>query len=160
MGVEIERKFLVDAAQWEQLEKPNGTPFKQGYLLNDKDRTIRIRATDQHGYITLKGATQGYSRKEYEYTIPVDEAWELINHFAQSTVTKTRYCIEFANKTWEVDVFEEENAGLLMAELELDDESETFDLPPWVTQEVTSDKRYYNGYLSRHPFKEWKNEQG
>jgi len=155
MGVEIERKYLVDHEQWQQLEKPRGTPFKQGYLLNEENRTIRVRMTDEHGYITLKGPTQGFSRKEYEYTIPVSEAQELIANFALTTVQKTRYCIDYAGKTWEVDVFEGDNAGLIMAELELDDESETFDLPPWTTKEVTSDKRYYNGFLSRHPFKEW-----
>lgn len=155
MGVEIERKFLVDAGLWEKLNKPAGVPFKQGYITKDATCTLRVRATDRHGYITIKGKSEGFSRKEYEYTIPVSEARELIAHFAKSSVEKTRYCIDFAGKTWEVDVFEGDNAGLLMAEIELDDEQETFDLPPWVTAEVTDDKRYYNSYLSEHPFTAW-----
>ncbi len=160
MGIEIERKYLVDAAQWQQMHKPQGVPFEQGYMVNDSERAVRIRVTDQHGYITIKGQAQGFSRKEYEYTIPADEARELIGYFTQSTVKKTRYCIEYAGHTWEVDVFEADNAGLIMAEIELDSEDEKFDTPPWVTQDVTDDERYYNTYLSQHPFREWSNSQG
>ncbi|GAB2690257.1 CYTH domain-containing protein [Mucilaginibacter koreensis] len=155
MGVEIERKFLVNAGQWQQLDKPVGTPFEQGYLVSDAQRTVRVRATDKHGYITIKGATQGFSRSEYEYEIPVTEARELIERLTQNSVKKVRYCIEYAGKTWEVDDFKDQNAGLLMAELELDSEDEKFELPPWVDAEVTGDKRYYNSYLSEHPFQQW-----
>jgi adenylate cyclase len=155
MGIEIERKFLVDAEQWHQLEKPEGTPFEQGYLVSDGKRTVRIRATDLQGYITIKGTTTRFSRSEYEYPIPVSEARELIANLAEFSLQKTRYCIDYAGKTWEVDAFKGSNEGLLLAEIELDSEDETFDLPPWVITEVTVDKRYYNSYLSEHPYQEW-----
>ncbi|WP_462265599.1 CYTH domain-containing protein [Mucilaginibacter sp.] len=155
MGVEIERKFLVNAELWQNVDKPKGTPFVQGYILSEDSRTVRVRATDQKGYITLKGKSTGFSRSEYEYEIPAGEAHELISNFAQSSIKKTRYCIEFAGKTWEVDEFEASNEGLLVAEIELEAEDEQFDLPPWLGKEVTDDERYYNAYLSVHPFKQW-----
>ena len=155
MGVEIERKFLVDHEKWQQVIKPAGTHYRQGYLLNDAHRTIRVRVTDKQGYITLKGATTGITRKEYEYKIPVEDGIELLNGFSVSEVEKIRYRIEFAGKLWEVDEFSGDNEGLIMAEIELHNESEKFDRPAWVTHEVSDDERYYNSYLSVHPFKGW-----
>ncbi|WP_183562827.1 CYTH domain-containing protein [Mucilaginibacter sp. SP1R1] len=155
MGVEIERKFLVDDKKWQQLAKPVGKHFRQGYILSDKAKTIRIRVTDEHGYITIKGATQGISRAEYEYTIPVQEAGELLNNFAISELEKYRYCITFAGKLWEVDEFLGSNKGLLVAEIELEQETETFELPQWITVEVTGDNRYYNSNLAVNPFSNW-----
>jgi len=155
MGIEIERKFLVDHEKWRQVIKPPGNHYRQGYLLNDEQRTIRVRVTDEQGYITLKGATAGITRKEYEYKIPVEDGIELLDGFAVSQVEKIRYRIDFAGKLWEVDEFWGDNDGLIMAEIELRNESEKFELPAWVTQEVSDDKRYYNSYLSLHPYKEW-----
>ncbi len=155
MGLEIERKFLVDHEKWRQVVKPAGTNFRQGYLLNDDKRTIRIRVTGEQGFITIKGATSGITRREYEYKIPVKEGIELLDAFAVSEVEKTRYRIEFAGKIWEVDEFAGDNAGLIMAEIELDNETETFAIPPWVTLEVSDDARYYNSNLSINPFKKW-----
>ena len=114
-----------------------------------------MRVTDEQGYITLKGATTGITRKEYEYEIPVQDGVELLDVFAQSEVEKIRYRIEFAGKLWEVDEFLGDNEGLIMAEIELQDEAEEFEQPDWVTNEVSDDERYYNSYLSTHPFKEW-----
>lgn len=155
MGVEIERKFLVDHEKWSRVEKPKGTHYRQGYALSENLRTIRIRITDKHGYITFKGATQGISRTEFEYVIPVEDGEQLLNGFAESEVEKMRYRIEFAGKLWEVDVFLGDNEGLIMAEIELKNEEEHFELPPWVTLEVSDDTRYYNSSLSTHPYQSW-----
>jgi adenylate cyclase len=155
MGVEIERKFLVDHEKWRDVIKPAGTHYRQGYLLNDDERTIRVRVTDQQGFITLKGATTGITRKEYEYKIPVEDGNELLDGFALSELEKVRYRIDFAGKLWEVDEFLGDNEGLIMAEIELHDEKDEFEKPAWVTMEVSDDERYYNSNLSRHPFKKW-----
>jgi len=155
MAIEIERKFLVDHDQWRLLNKPEGKHYRQGYILSDDIKTIRVRVTDEHGYITIKGKTKGISRLEYEYTIPVNEGVELLNNFAVSELEKIRYCINYEGKVWEVDEFLGDNQGLLIAEIELDDEAETFKLPPWITVEVTGDKKYYNSALSIEPFNTW-----
>ena len=155
MGLEIERKFLVDHEKWRKAVKPAGTHFRQGYLLNDDKRTIRVRVTDQQGFITLKGATTGITRKEYEYKIPVEDGNELLDGFARSEIEKIRYRIDFADKLWEVDEFLGDNEGLIMAEIELHDEKDEFEKPGWITMEVSDDERYYNSYLSMHPFKKW-----
>ncbi|MDN5285512.1 MAG: hypothetical protein JWR38_1786 [Mucilaginibacter sp.] len=155
MGIEIERKFLVDAIQWQQLSKPVGTNFKQGYIVNDATKTIRIRVTDQYACLTFKGETLGFTRSEYEYTIPIEDGIEMLDKFAGPIIQKTRYCINFENKLWEVDVFSGDNEGLIVAEIELEQENEQFKLPHWVTQEVTGQEKYYNSNLSAHPFKEW-----
>ena len=155
MGVEIERKFLVDHEKWNKLPKPEGTHFRQGYLVNTKNKTIRVRTTDQQGFITFKGASEGISRKEFEYKIPLDEGNELLDIFAESEIEKIRFRIQYKGKLWEVDQFLGDNEGLLMAEIELKSETETFTLPDWATKEVSDDNRYYNSYLSTNPFKSW-----
>jgi len=155
MGVEIERKFLVDHSKWAHLEKPAGTHYRQGYLVDDQTRTIRIRVAGDKGFITIKGTTNGISRKEFEYEIPADEAAELIENFALSAIDKIRFKIEFAGHLWEVDEFLGDNSGLIMAEIELKYENEEFKKPDWITIEVSDDARYYNSNLSKNPFKNW-----
>ncbi|RBQ04629.1 CYTH domain-containing protein [Pedobacter miscanthi] len=155
MGKEIERKFLIDQQKWDNLNKPEGKLFRQGYLLTDKDKTIRVRATETKGFLTIKGLTVGASRLEYEYEIPVAEANELLDNFSVSELSKTRYEIQFHGKLWEVDVFAGDNEGLVIAEIELESEDETFDLPDWVTKEVTEEAKYYNANLTVRPFKDW-----
>jgi adenylate cyclase len=155
MGIEIERKFLVDHEKWQQLVKPAGKHYRQGYLLDDDQRTIRVRVTDKQGFITFKGATTGITRKEYEYEIPVGDGNELLDGFAISEVEKIRYRIEFADKLWEVDEFLGDNASLIVAEIELLHETDKFEKPAWVTLEVSDDEKYYNSNLSTHPFKKW-----
>jgi adenylate cyclase len=155
MGVEIERKFLVDHGKWGQLNKPKGMLIRQGYMLKEDAKTIRIRVKDDLSYITIKGKTQGISRSEYEYAIPLNDGNELLAAFCDAVVDKTRYNINFAGKLWEVDVFEGDNAGLIVAEIELDDEVETFDRPEWIANEVTDDVRYFNSNLSVNPYKNW-----
>ena len=155
MGKEIERKFLIDQQKWDNLNKPEGKLFRQGYLLTDKDKTIRVRATETKGFLTIKGQTIGATRLEYEYEIPVTEATELLDNFAVSELSKTRYEIKFNDKLWEVDVFSGDNLGLIVAEIELESEDETFDLPDWVSTEVTEEAKYYNSNLTVKPFKDW-----
>jgi adenylate cyclase len=155
MGIEIERKFLVDHDKWHQLEKPVGNTYKQGYILSDEKRTVRIRVTDDEAYITLKGGTTGISRSEFEYTIPTDEGNQILEGFATSSIQKVRYNIHFAGNLWEVDVFSGNNQGLIIAEIELDSEDQEFEKPDWVTEEVSDDYRYTNASLSISPYKSW-----
>jgi adenylate cyclase len=155
MGIEIERKFLVDHEKWQQLAKPQGKVYKQGYLLSDEKRTVRVRVLDDVAYITLKGSTTGISRSEFEYTIPVDEGKEILKDMATSFIEKTRYNINYAGNVWEVDVFEGDNKGLIIAEIELKNEDQEFEKPEWVKNDVSDDRRYTNAYLSVNPFKNW-----
>ena len=155
MGIEIERKFLVDHDKWKQVEKPVGTHYRQGYLSNETGRTIRIRTSDKQGYITIKGAATGISRKEYEYEIPVEDGTELLNTLALSQLEKIRYCIDFAGNVWEIDEFLGDNEGLITAEIELDNEADEFQKPDWLSDEVSDQDKYYNSSLSTHPFKNW-----
>jgi len=155
MGKEIERKFLIDHQKWNTLSKPEGKLFRQGYLLSDKDKTVRVRATETKGFLTIKGQTIGATRMEYEYEIPVGEATELLNHFSLTELSKTRYEITFNGKVWEIDVFLGDNKGLIVAEIELDSEDEIFELPDWISREVTEEEKYYNSNLAVKPFKDW-----
>ena len=155
MPKEIERKFLLRPDKWPQLSKPAGQHYRQGYLLTDPQKTIRVRATDTHGFITIKGLNTGATRDEYEYEIPVQEANELLDKFAVSELSKIRYKIPFQGHTWEVDEFLGKNAGLIVAEIELVREDEDFDIPDWIAREVTGDERYYNSNLTIRPFKDW-----
>jgi len=155
MGIEIERKFLVDHNKWRQLTKPVGTSYRQGYLANTGENTVRVRIAGSRGFITIKGLTKGISRKEFEYPIPVDDAAELLDDLAGPTVEKIRYRIDFEGHTWEVDEFSGDNEGLIIAEIELSDEAEAFKKPDWIADEVSSDERYYNSNLSKNPYKNW-----
>ncbi|MFD2872086.1 CYTH domain-containing protein [Mucilaginibacter ximonensis] len=154
MGIEIERKFLVDHKKWEAADKPEGQKMQQGYIVNEQDRTIRLRIAGDIAYLTFKSG-KGISRHEFEYEIPANEATELFRQFVKTGIEKTRYHITYADKLWEVDVFEGDNEGLIVAEIELDNEYEQFELPPWAGQEVSHDGRYYNSSLSVNPFKNW-----
>ena len=158
MGVEIERKFLVNKQKWQQFDKGKPELYRQGYILTDPDKTIRIRLTEQAAYITIKGSSKGASRQEYEYTIPRQDAEELLENFCSSQVSKLRYKVKVSNKLWEVDEFLYNNEWLVLAEIELTNPYETFDLPIWIDTEVTGDKRYYNAYLSNTPYSTWQNE--
>ncbi len=155
MPTEIERKFLIDHTKWEKVIKPNGKLYKQGYILSEEKRTVRIRVTDTVAYITLKGASTGISRSEYEYTIPVNEGNEILQNFAKSYIEKIRYDINYGGHLWEVDVFRGVNNGLIVAEIELKSEDEQFEKPDWVGEEVSHDGRYTNASLSVNPFKVW-----
>jgi adenylate cyclase len=155
MADEIERKFLVDHEKWNKLNKPGGTHYRQGYILSNKQQTIRVRISDKQGFLNLKSKVSDVTRKEYEYEIPLEDGIEILNLFTNAGTEKVRYRIPFAGKTWEVDVFSGDNAGLIIAEIELKSEEEAFEKPDWVTAEVTDDSRYTNASLSVHPFKQW-----
>ena len=156
MSKEIEHKYLVRKDLWYVIQKPAGTDIRQGYLLTDPRKTIRIRIAGSHAYLTIKGQSSYASRAEYEYPIPLSEANELMQICMQPVIEKVRYKIEHAGKTWEVDEFFGENDGLVIAEIELISADEKYEIPAWVGDEVTEDPRYYNAYLAEHPFIGWK----
>jgi adenylate cyclase len=155
MGIEIERKFLVNKANWQEQDKPAGIIMRQGYVVNQKNKTVRLRIAGDKAYLTFKSGTAGISRNEYEYEIPANEATELFEQFVETGLKKTRYNITFKDKLWEVDVFAGDNEGLIVAEIELEREDEQFELPPWAGQEVSEDECYYNSSLSVNPYKNW-----
>ncbi len=158
MGIEIERKYLVNKEKWNKVSKPEKHFYRQGYLLTEPDKTIRVRVTDTHGYITIKGHSIGISRTEFEYEIPQKDAIQLLDNFTKSVIAKVRYKITYKNKLWEVDEFLEDNLGLIIAEIELKNENEKYELPDWVGQDVTNDERFYNSFLSINPYKNWRND--
>lgn len=147
MGKEIEYKFLVDQDQWEKLDKPIPKLIVQSYLQNTPEKTVRVRIKGDQGFLTIKGATEGVTRTEFEYEIPVSEAEEMIATFQLSHIRKKRYEIQVDRHLWEVDVFEGALEGLILAEVEVLDEGEQFTKPSWVTEDVSTDSEYYNAVL-------------
>lgn len=156
MGVEIERKFLVDRRKWNEFDKPEGKLYQQSYLVNEKHKTVRVRIAGDQAFITIKGATEGFTRKEFEYEIPLEDGRELLQSFDLKGTSKTRYRVPVGGKVWEIDVFSGQNEGLIVAEIELKSENETFEKPDFLLEEVTDDVRYYNSNLASHPYKTWK----
>lgn len=155
MGQEIERKFLVDAALWAN-HRPDGKSYRQGYIVNSQTKIVRVRVAGTKGYLTIKGATQGATRAEFEYEIPVEDAEQLLQFCEGPLIEKTRYKIEVDQNLWEVDEFSGENDGLIIAELELESEDQRFTNPTWLGPEVTDDPRYYNANLVKNPFSRWR----
>jgi len=154
MGIEIERKFLLAHDGW----RGQGTPtrMRQGYLAADPVRTVRVRIEGDAAVLTIKGKSTGASRGEWEYPIPVADAAELLDGLCeQPLVEKTRHRIAHAGHVWEVDEFFGDNAGLVVAEIELASEDEVFEKPDWIGREVTGEVRYYNSSLMRRPYKDW-----
>jgi adenylate cyclase len=153
MGQEIEHKFLVDTQLWQP--PGEGTLIRQGYLSTNKDRVVRVRTAGPRAYLTIKGPGH-ISRAEFEYAIPFEDATQMLDRLClPSLIEKTRYRQQVGAHTWEIDVFRGDNEGLVMAEIELDDEGETFERPNWVLQEVSDDPRYFNASLAGAPFKTW-----
>lgn len=152
MATEIERKFLVTGNAWRQGE---GVCFSQGYLNRDKDRTVRVRIAGEQAFLTIKGRTEGASRAEFEYEIPLADGQALLALCERPLIDKIRRVVVHAGNTWEVDEFLGENAGLVVAEIELQSEDQPFELPNWLGAEVTHDARYFNSSLSSHPFGVW-----
>ncbi|MDO8951039.1 MAG: CYTH domain-containing protein [Draconibacterium sp.] len=151
--VEIERKYLINTKLWNPSEK--GTKIKQGYLSVDPERVVRVRVAGEKAYITIKGIPKGIVRTELEYGIPKNEAEVLLMMCLDFPIEKTRFKESIGNIIWEIDVFEGENKGLVLAEVELADENQKIDLPNWAGEEVSLDSRYYNAWLSRNPFSKW-----
>ena len=157
MGIEIERKFLLTGDGWRALGEP--VLLRQGYLCSDPVRTVRVRIEGEAGVLTIKSKSVGATRGEWEYPIPLQEAQEMLDRLCERPlVEKYRRRIAYAGFTWEVDEFLGENAGLVVAEIELPSEDAVFDKPDWIGQEVTGDKRYYNSSLIRFPYSQWTNQ--
>lgn len=157
MAVEIERKFLVDPSRLPQLS--GGIAIKQGYLPSSNNTVTRVRLKGEKAFLTIKGENNasGLSRLEFEYPIPVADAEQLIRELCQQPVIeKTRYEIPLGQHTCELDIFSGDNRGLIVAEVELASESESFAKPDWFAEEVTGQKRYYNSSLIAEPFSNWK----
>ena len=144
---EIEHKFLVDHSKWSLIEKSTPHLIVQGYISKSVEKTVRVRIKGNKGFLTIKGKSTGISRTEYEYEIPLSEAEMILNELTDKRIRKMRYEIVHEGKTWEVDVFEGHLTGLILAELEVESEDEHFELPDWVTSNVSDDRRYYNALL-------------
>jgi len=154
--IEIERKFLVLSDAF-KLASAKQNQIAQGYLCSDPERTVRIRVKNNQGFITIKGisSASGLSRMEWEKEIDVEEAKALLSLCEKGVIEKTRYEIPIGKHTFEVDVFDGENKGLIIAEIELESENESFSKPNWLGDEVTNDARYYNSYLFNNPYLGW-----
>ena len=157
MAKEIERKFLVAHQAWRESVNTIHV-YRQGYLSYDSERTVRVRATEVTGYLTIKGITEGLTRDEFEYEIPLADALALLQLCERPAIEKKRYIVPNGTHVWEVDVFEGVNEGLVVAEIELGSEDEAFDKPNWLGNEVSGDRKYSNSALSLHPFKDWSND--
>lgn len=153
VAVEIERKFLVRGEDWRQ--GATGVRYVQGYLNRDKARTVRVRIAGTQGFLTIKGESVGATRAEFEYPIPLADAQALLALCEGPLIDKTRYRLPYAGLVWEVDVFAADNAGLVLAEVELPHEDAVFQRPDWVGAEVTDDARYFNSNLAQQPFTRW-----
>ena len=154
MGIEIEKKFLLIGDAWKTLAE--GTTYSQGYLSSVKERTVRVRIVDDKGFMTVKGVSIGATRMEFEYEIPFDDAHTLLDELCEKPIIqKDRYKIEFGGFIWEVDEFFGENEGLIVAEIELENEDQEFEKPEWVGEEVTGDSRYFNSNLIKVPYGRW-----
>ena len=152
MALEIERKFLVTGNHW---HVTIGVQFSQGYLNRNKYRTVRVRVAGNQGFLTIKGATSGATRTEFEYEIPVSDAESLLQMCEGPIIQKLRRNIDYKGFKWEIDEFQGDNLGLVVAEIELSDENQPFEKPSWIGKEVTYDARYFNSNLAQHPFNTW-----
>lgn len=154
--IEIERKFLVTSTAFLN-EFRTKNRIVQGYLSSVPERTVRVRIKGDKGYLTIKGKSSdsGMSRMEWEKEIALEEAEQLLLLCEAGVIDKIRYEIPVGKQLYEVDIFSGENEGLILAEIELQSENETFEKPNWLGMEVTNDTRYYNAYLSQNPFKTW-----
>lgn len=156
MALEIERKFLVRPEVWRP-PASGGTGYRQGYLSLNPARVVRVRRAGRRAWLAVKGPARGIARAEFEYPIPVADAEAMLDTLCTGPVIeKTRYRIRYRERVWEVDVFAGANAGLIVAEVELESETAEVALPPWVGAEVSDDPRYSNVSLVQHPFSEWR----
>ncbi len=154
MAQEIERKFRVANDDWRAMATSSSS-LKQGYLSSSAEATVRVRLEDNLGTLTIKSKTKGITRNEFEYAIPAQEAKELLMLCSGPLIEKIRYRIPQENHTWEIDVFEGDNDGLIIAEIELTSDEDYFAKPQWLGEEVSGDSRYYNSNLATHPYVNW-----
>ncbi|MBF0294316.1 MAG: CYTH domain-containing protein [Magnetococcales bacterium] len=154
MGKEIERRFLVRGDAWRSLGV--GIEYRQGFLSTVKERVVRVRIAGDRATLTIKGLAVDLARPEFEYPIPIEDARILLDTLCERPlIEKIRYRIDQGGLTWEVDEFQGENRGLIVAEVELTDARQAVELPPWVGQEVSEDSRYFNANLVHAPFSRW-----
>ena len=154
MGCEIERKFLIDTAKWQPQSR--GVRIVQGYLVRSEKLSLRLRLADDKAFLTIKGASKGISRSEFEYEIPPEDLDAMFEEFGSGKfISKTRYYQQVGSHCWEIDIFEDENSGLAMAEIELAAPDEIFEMPDWVLEEVSEDKRFRNAYFVENPYSTW-----
>lgn len=155
MGTEIERKFLLQDESWRN-EASAPVHYCQGYLVGSEQASVRVRIQGDEAFLNIKSATLGIERQEYEYPIPVPDAKKQLDELcARPLIEKNRYFVQRGMHTWEIDEFLGDNAGLVVAEIELASVDEPFERPAWLGEEVSHDKRYYNVCLVTHPFKDW-----
>ena len=155
MGTEIEYKFLVIGDAWRKGARK--ILIRQGYLNKDKERTVRVRAFDNMGFLTVKGPSRGGVRAEFEYEIPFSDALEILDNLAEKPlIEKVRHIVQVNNYTWEIDEFMGANKGLIVAEIELSRPDQDFFLPHWVGKNVSDDPRYLNSNLAKTPYSNWK----
>ena len=158
MAVEIERKFLLKDQRWKKDDQGNdidGIRFRQGYIPTDES-TVRVRLEGNRAVLTIKGKTVGMSRLEFEYEIPFNDANDMLDQLCQKPlIEKTRYIRREGDLSWEIDIFDGDNAGLMVAEVELESEDQNVKMPAWVGEEVTGDAKYYNSNLVAYPYKKW-----
>ena len=158
MALEIERKFLLANDGWRK-QVLRSVSLKQGYLSSQPTSSIRVRIAGRQAWLNIKSATIGNQRLEFEYDIPFDDAEIIINSLCgKPLIEKTRHFLTVDSHTWEIDEFEGENKGLIVAEIELSESGENFSKPQWLGQEVTHDLRYYNNNLAQNPYKNWRNK--
>ena len=158
MPTEIERKFLVDNDDWRKFVSRH-TRISQGYLANTERGSIRIRVSPDQAFLNIKSMTIGVQRAEFEYPIPRDDACYMLENLCmRPIIEKTRYFVEQGEHLWEIDVFDGENTGLIVAEIELSETDEDFHKPDWIGIEVTDDPRYYNVRLVAEPFSQWRKD--
>ena len=159
VAIEIERKFLVVNDDWRARATP-GVRYRQGYLSGSKTSSVRVRIEGEVARLNIKSATLGVTRREYEYAIPMNDAYEILKDLCDGPlIDKLRYHVQRGDHRWEIDVFEGANIGLVVAEIELGSEDETFARPEWLGAEVSHDARYYNVCLAQHPFKDWQGKK-
>lgn len=156
MAVEIEHKFLLASDDWRE-NVTESVVYRQGYLSSQPTSSIRVRVSNNKAWLNIKSAVIGTQRHEYEYEIPLSDAQEILNNLCvKPLIEKTRHFVTYENHQWEIDEFEGENAGLIVAEIELDSIDETFAKPAWLGAEVTHDLRYYNNNLAKNSYSQWR----
>lgn len=156
MAKEIERKFLVKSDAWKRVAR--GTLYRQGYLSTIKERVVRVRTIDEKGFLTIKGKVEGISRSEFEYEIPAEDANLMLDSLCEKPIIeKYRAKIDYEGAIWEVDEFLGENEGLVIAEVELNDENQVVEIPDWIGEEVSGNPKYFNSNLITNPYKKWGN---
>ncbi len=158
MAIEIEYKFLLANDGWRE-HVSHSVIYKQGYLSSQATSSIRVRISDKQAWINIKSATIGTQRSEYEYEIPLADAHEILNNLClKPVIEKTRHFVTHKKHLWEIDEFDGENRGLIVAEIELDALDEIFAKPDWIGEEVTQDVRYYNNNLAKNPYSTWRDD--